>query len=195
MKTLIGLVAAAVLVSAPAGAVTIVDFSGSTEGCFGSSCTPTTNASVDHLTFNGTTFANIPAGAVTLGSFDLGNGTATYDTSFVLDISFSLPVGTTPGSDLFDATLSGAVHGGDGSVTINFDNAAQTFDFGNGGSFTVSVNDLTLNLGDPNLTGTITLTSVSAVPEPSTWAMMLLGFAGIGFLGYRRSQKAPLLAA
>jgi hypothetical protein len=26
----------------------------------------------------------------------------------------------------------------------------------------------------------------SAVPEPSTWAMLLLGFAGIGFMAYRR---------
>ena len=30
----------------------------------------------------------------------------------------------------------------------------------------------------------------SAVPEPSTWAMMLLGFAGLGFAGYRRARKA-----
>ena len=29
----------------------------------------------------------------------------------------------------------------------------------------------------------------SAVPEPSTWAMMALGFAGLGFLGFR-SRKA-----
>jgi PEP-CTERM motif-containing protein len=29
----------------------------------------------------------------------------------------------------------------------------------------------------------------SAVPEPSTWAMMLLGFAGIGFMAYRRKSK------
>jgi hypothetical protein len=27
---------------------------------------------------------------------------------------------------------------------------------------------------------------VSAVPEPSTWAMMILGFLGLGFMGYRR---------
>jgi hypothetical protein len=26
---------------------------------------------------------------------------------------------------------------------------------------------------------------ITAVPEPSTWAMMLIGFAGIGFAGYR----------
>jgi hypothetical protein len=37
--------------------------------------------------------------------------------------------------------------------------------------------------------------TVSAVPEPSTWAMMLLGFAGIGFMGYRRKSKPALLAA
>ena len=28
-----------------------------------------------------------------------------------------------------------------------------------------------------------------AAPEPSTWAMMLLGFAGLGFMGYRASAK------
>jgi hypothetical protein len=28
------------------------------------------------------------------------------------------------------------------------------------------------------------------VPEPSTWAMMLLGFAGLGYLGYRRALLA-----
>jgi PEP-CTERM motif len=31
-------------------------------------------------------------------------------------------------------------------------------------------------------------TSSSAVPEPSTWAMMLLGFAGLGYAGYRRAR-------
>jgi hypothetical protein len=32
------------------------------------------------------------------------------------------------------------------------------------------------------------------VPEPSTWAMMLLGFAGIGFMAYRRKSKPALRA-
>jgi hypothetical protein len=31
--------------------------------------------------------------------------------------------------------------------------------------------------------------TVGTVPEPSTWAMMLLGFAGLGFLAHRRSKK------
>jgi choice-of-anchor C domain-containing protein len=36
--------------------------------------------------------------------------------------------------------------------------------------------------------------SVSAVPEPSTWALMLLGFAGLGFFAYRRTKKASMAA-
>jgi len=33
--------------------------------------------------------------------------------------------------------------------------------------------------------------SVSAIPEPSTWAMMILGFLGVGFLSYRRKTNRP----
>jgi hypothetical protein len=33
---------------------------------------------------------------------------------------------------------------------------------------------------------TVVALSTTAVPEPSTWAMLLLGFAGLGFAGYRR---------
>jgi hypothetical protein len=35
--------------------------------------------------------------------------------------------------------------------------------------------------------------AVSQVPEPSTWAMMLLGFAGLGYAGFRRAS-APRIA-
>jgi PEP-CTERM motif len=31
--------------------------------------------------------------------------------------------------------------------------------------------------------------NVNTVPEPSTWAMMLLGFAGVGFLAYRQKRS------
>ncbi len=31
--------------------------------------------------------------------------------------------------------------------------------------------------------------NVANVPEPSTWAMMVLGFAGMGFMAYRRKSK------
>jgi hypothetical protein len=41
--------------------------------------------------------------------------------------------------------------------------------------------------------GTVTF-DVAAVPEPSTWAMMILGFAGIGAMTYRRRKNAMLAA-
>ena len=39
------------------------------------------------------------------------------------------------------------------------------------------------------------ITNVSAVPEASTWAMMILGFLGVGFLAYRRRPSARLRLA
>jgi hypothetical protein len=34
----------------------------------------------------------------------------------------------------------------------------------------------------------------AGVPEPATWAMMLLGFAGLGFMAHRRRKKSVALA-
>jgi hypothetical protein len=34
-----------------------------------------------------------------------------------------------------------------------------------------------------------------SVPEPSTWAMMILGFASVGFMAHRRKNKPALMAA
>ncbi len=42
-------------------------------------------------------------------------------------------------------------------------------------------------LPSPGVVGSVTVTPVTApVPEPSTWAMMLVGFAGLGYAAYRR---------
>jgi uncharacterized protein (TIGR03118 family) len=83
--------------------------------------------------------------------------------------------------------------------TIPIDTGANTpgglwaLIFGNGGNggnpntlyFTDGVN------GESNgLFGSIT-----AVPEPSTWAMMIVGFAGVGFMAYRRRNQTAALAA
>jgi hypothetical protein len=35
---------------------------------------------------------------------------------------------------------------------------------------------------------------MAGVPEPSTWAMMILGFSGVGFMAYRRRKSAMLAA-
>jgi hypothetical protein len=45
------------------------------------------------------------------------------------------------------------------------------------------------------LSGPTVIATSGAVPEPSTWAMMLLGFAGLGFAGYRTSRKTVAAAA
>jgi hypothetical protein len=36
---------------------------------------------------------------------------------------------------------------------------------------------------------------IGSVPEPSTWAMMLLGFAGLAYAGYRKTKRAALSVA
>jgi hypothetical protein len=63
---------------------------------------------------------------------------------------------------------------------------------------------LALNLGDiyidmhteANPAGEIRgQLGVASVPEPSTWAMMILGFAGVGLMAYRRKSKPVLMAA
>ena len=51
---------------------------------------------------------------------------------------------------------------------------------------------------DGHLSHTFTDTvelNVAAVPEPSTWAMMLLGFVGLGLMAYRQKSKPALSAA
>jgi hypothetical protein len=52
------------------------------------------------------------------------------------------------------------------------------------------------NLGVNDLSGLFQPGAITAaVPEPSTWAMMLLGFAGLGFVAYRRKAKPASMAA
>jgi hypothetical protein len=41
--------------------------------------------------------------------------------------------------------------------------------------------------------GSPSILEVAAVPEASTWAMMILGFFGVGFMAYRRKGAGPQL--
>lgn len=60
-----------------------------------------------------------------------------------------------------------------------------------GVSWSVNVED------GPNGEATVSYGGVALanVPKSSTWAMMLLGFAGLGFAGYRAARKGVSLAA
>jgi hypothetical protein len=89
-----------------------------------------------------------------------------------------------------------------GTLTAPFGSLVGTIGSGNffliGTSFSgiaPAAGELNLFYWDQNasdntqfVTATVT-TGVSGVPEPSTWAMMILGFAGVGFMAYRRSRK------
>jgi len=57
---------------------------------------------------------------------------------------------------------------------------------------TAFVTQVTFTANGP-FTGT--MTAITAVPEPSTWAMLILGFGGLGFISYRRRSKPSLMAA
>jgi hypothetical protein len=70
------------------------------------------------------------------------------------------------------------------SITTPFSYSVQPGDFAVG------------NFQIGNTSASFDVTSIAeAVPEPSTWAMMLLGFAGVGFMAYRRKSKPALMAA
>jgi hypothetical protein len=49
--------------------------------------------------------------------------------------------------------------------------------------------------GNPSAFAFDVQTVTAAVPEPSTWAMMILGFAGVGFMAYRRRNQGAALSA
>lgn len=79
-----------------------------------------------------------------------------------------------PGSDLRPpSTMPGGlvIGGSDGGST----GVGLTFDTGS-----------VLTLVSPGGAGF----ALTAVPEPSTWAMMLIGFAGLGYAGYRASRRS-----
>ncbi|MEH2515782.1 hypothetical protein V1279_001355 [Bradyrhizobium sp. AZCC 1610] len=64
--------------------------------------------------------------------------------------------------------------------------------------FIDSINDFKNSAYDPDKQPWILLSEVqftAAVPEPSTWIMMIIGFAGLGFGMYRRNASRVLAVA
>jgi hypothetical protein len=105
-------------------------------------------------------------------------------------------------SDMVTATITGSRAAGfelavsltsDGEVPLTFVGGAVSMDE------TGAVQDLTsaftgafdLNNSLPTIQAT---SDVEAVPEPSTWALMTLGFAGLGFAGWRSRRRSVSIA-
>jgi PEP-CTERM motif-containing protein len=135
------------------------------------------------------TFSNIGI------SGSIGSGTYSYNTP--VSGSFSPNPGNFPGPYNYEVTCtnntSGKICGGPLTFTASGATAADPFVIGSPlghGLFPTDdiafVADLSVD-GNTGLVGS-SLTSVSAVPEPSTWAMMIFGFAGIGFMAFRRKN-------
>ena len=139
------------------------------------------------------------------------------DPAIAIGYSYKIGLGDPNFASVTLPTLTGTT-----SYTIVLSNGqqftvlpGQTFDFTNVPGFSNGVPNFevlgidpvsALNAFDPNAFVT-ELTFVgpgsftgemdpiaAAVPEPSTWAMMILGFVGIGAMTYRR-RKSPMLAA
>ena len=119
------------------------------------------------------------------------------------DLSDNLNALTSPGIQYKNGAFNGF------NFITNFSFQAKDYQFRINGTV------ISVKLIDPN-TGFVTggslmnahinlgLTNVAAfdpnavtpgVPEPSTWAMMILGFVGVGFMTYRRRQQASVVRA
>jgi len=193
MTRLLSFAALAVtLISAPAKAE--ISFAGTTLGCFGAGCALNTTANTGGLTFTSGTFSGTTSNNFlaigndvidNFGVFSLSNFTTTYNIPFTLQVNFTLPTGVAPPGPTFSSVITGSVTGANGGVQINFDNTPQFF-ASDSGQFSFYINDLGVNSkGVNNISGVM-----NAVPEPSTWAMMILGFMGVGFMAYRRKNQA-----
>jgi hypothetical protein len=124
-------------------------------------------------------------------SVDPGTLTGTLATLKISDNLGTTPFSFFPG--LIGDNSKTGTSGFQNSENLSFFSAFFPFNPNTPGIYTF---DLTLmSATGAGLASVDAVVNVGAVPEPSTWAMMILGFAGIGFIAYRRKQTMALAAA
>ena len=149
--------------------------------------------------------ASVPANAQALNFTLSGARNATFTLSSSTPNSFT--TNAVVGDQIFFNNVAGIFGGSAGTGNISFgtntiadlniqsSNLDFTQLFGSAILFTGSPSSPTFALGTFNLSGgftsgastlTISQAAVAAVPEPGTWAMMLLGFGAVGFAVRRR---------
>jgi hypothetical protein len=155
----------------------------------------------------GDVFTGSPISFVADGSSNLSTLTnlspATFSVTSIaqneLQISYSYPTGT---FNLNDAsfngfTISGPV--GDSPIFAAFVDPNSTVTGLTNSTISFAPASVTVNLaGDQFSAGSVGLVDVQfapPVPEPSTWAMMILGFCGICFMAYRRRSRQAFMVA
>jgi hypothetical protein len=127
------------------------------------------------------------------------NGTYGYTTTFTVAGATPTGVGYLDGQFASDNEVASIVLNGVTIYTGPTDGSSQFTgwtNFSDLGNFISGTNTLVFNVvnyaqngGNPSGLD-VQFTAASAAPEPATWAMMLLGFAGLGFSGYRRARKS-----
>jgi hypothetical protein len=124
-----------------------------------------------------------PTSTTSLGFLDVGGTITTIDP---FGSTFTQALGVNDKGEIvgFYTDAMGAQHGYVDDLLSSFDPVGSVSTTING------VNDLGQIVGfytdgNDNVIGFVG----TPVPEPQTWAMMLLGFAGLGFAGYRVSRK------
>jgi PEP-CTERM motif len=131
---------------------------------------PTAEYITASMSISGPISDQIPAGK---GELTLSTWTSTTGVSPFIPL----------GSVIEQATVSAPSSGGQSAVVGS---ATPFGDYEQAGTYFVEVSG-TSGLGTLRLAIDGNVTTL-AVPEPSTWAMMLIGFAGLGFAGYRRAR-------
>jgi hypothetical protein len=134
-------------------------------------------------------------------------GTKTYSYNTPVSGSFSPNPGNFPGPYNFEETCtndtSGKICNSPLTFTASGATTADPFVIGaplGHGLFPADSIAFVADLSISGSCGTETCTAgtgfvgsgspMSSVPEPSTWAMMLVGFAGLGFAGFRKGRGA-----
>jgi hypothetical protein len=164
--------------------------------------TMTSDANADTLLYefsNGTTSFSFsldsnPAGLSSAGLFFLVPATTNSTNPNFQNI----------GVEFFDSNIGGAFAFVDPNTQHGLSDGTGNLDYTGATLYTgttlnptlITGNFLVAQFDDDTSFATlkVTDTSVAAVPEASTWAMMILGFMGLGFMAYRQKRNGFALS-
>ena len=138
--------------------------------------------------FNGSPVAGsetITATELTNGAWTINSATGTLQDLFISSITATVTGVEPPSTNILSITNDNLIYPAQAAV---LDASGLTFATSSGGislSYLDGGYEESSHLGIG--TGDFVLTA--AVPESSTWVMMISGFAVLGFLGYRQSRK------
>tara|TARA_R110000782_G_scaffold167129_4_gene259124 strand:+ start:10506 stop:11150 length:645 start_codon:yes stop_codon:yes gene_type:complete len=206
MKTyMTGLAAATALTAFAAPALAAVNISGSVTGVSANSGSGLIiNAAglgpfSGSLTNVGDVFsANIltvgtPEGAVDLDDFASLPISVTFGFTSPTGTSPNMLTGTSTGFYNLNPFSSCFVLGGNGGCGSVVWGAPTVFSFGTTGQFSLNLSDVSFNTpGSAIVKGKFKLLALDTppIPEPSTWAMLLLGFGATGYAMRRRQRQS-----